>query len=95
MACAATINRLTALLSPVALAVIMGYSYCKRFTWAAHLVLGLSLSIAPVGAYIALTGRFDWEPCVLALLVLPSVYTWYNVVGFWDPYNNTGALRVC
>lgn len=54
----------------VALAVIMGYSYCKRFTWAAHLVLGLSLSIAPVGAYIALTGRFDWEPCVLALLVL-------------------------
>ena len=70
MACAATINRLTALLSPVALAVIMGYSYCKRFTWAAHLVLGLSLSIAPVGAYIALTGRFDWEPCVLALLVL-------------------------
>ena len=60
VACAATINRLTALLSPVALAVIMGYSYCKRFTWAAHLVLGLSLSIAPVGAYIALTGRFDW-----------------------------------
>ena len=54
----------------LALAVIMGYSYCKRFTWAAHLVLGLSLSIAPVGAYIALTGRFDWEPCVLALLVL-------------------------
>ena len=50
VACAATINRLTALLSPVALAVIMGYSYCKRFTWAAHLVLGLSLSIAPVGA---------------------------------------------
>ena len=70
MACAATINRLTALLLPVALAVIIGYSYCKRFTWAAHLVLGLSLSIAPVGAYIALTGRFDWEPCVLALLVL-------------------------
>ena len=31
---------------------------------------------------------------VLALLVLPSVYTWYNVVGFWDPYNNTGELRV-
>ena len=32
---------------------------------------------------------------VLALLVLPSVYTWYNVVGFWNPYDNTGALRVC
>ena len=77
VACAATINRLTALLSPVALAVIMGYSYCKRFTWAAHLVLGLSLSIAPVGAYIALTGRFDWEPCVLALLVLAVFYGIY------------------
>ena len=32
---------------------------------------------------------------VIALLVLPSVYTWYNVVGFWDPYDNTGNLRVC
>ena len=32
---------------------------------------------------------------VLALLVLPSVYTWYNVVGFWNPYDNTGNLRVC
>ena len=70
VACAATINRLTALLSPVALAVIMWYSYCKRFTWAAHLVLGLSLSIAPMGAYIAVTGRIDLEPCILALLVL-------------------------
>ena len=32
---------------------------------------------------------------VLALLILPSVYTWYNVVGFWNPYDNTGSLRVC
>ena len=32
---------------------------------------------------------------VVALLVLPSVYTWYNVVGFWNPYDNTGNLRVC
>ena len=70
MACAATINRLTAWLSPVALAVVMGYSYCKRFTWAAHLVLGLSLGIAPVGAAIALTGRFSLEPCILSLLVM-------------------------
>lgn len=70
VACAATINRLTALLSPVALAVIMSYSYCKRFTSLAHLVLGLSLGIAPVGAYIAVTGRFALAPCVLALLVM-------------------------
>ncbi len=67
---AASINGLTAWLSPVALAVVMSYSYCKRFTWLAHLVLGLSLAIAPVGAYIAVTGRFALAPCVLALLVM-------------------------
>lgn len=67
---ASTINLLTALLSPVALAVIMFYSYCKRFTSLAHLVLGLSLGIAPVGAYIAVTGHFAIEPCILSLLVI-------------------------
>lgn len=67
---AITINSLTAWLSPVALAVVMFYSYCKRFTSLAHLVLGLSLSIAPVGAYIAVQGEFTLEPCILALVVL-------------------------
>ena len=67
---ASTINWLTAALSPVALGVIMAYSYCKRFTSMAHLVLGLSLSIAPVGAYIAVRGVFALEPCILALLAL-------------------------
>ena len=67
---ASTINGLTAALSPVALFVIMSYSYCKRFTSLAHLVLGLSLGIAPVGAYIAVTGHFALAPCVLALLVM-------------------------
>lgn len=67
---AVTINSLTAWLSPVALAVVMLYSYCKRFTSLAHLVLGLSLSIAPVGAYIAVWGEFALAPCVLALVVL-------------------------
>ena len=67
---ALTINSLTAWLSPVALAVVMFYSYCKRFTSLAHLVLGLSLSIAPVGAYIAVRGEFALVPCVLALLVM-------------------------
>ena len=55
---ASTINLLTGLLSPVALFVILMYSYCKRFTALAHLVLGLGLGIAPVGAYIAVTGHF-------------------------------------
>ena len=67
---ASTINLLTALLSPVALAVVMAYSYCKRFTSMAHLVLGLSLAIAPAGAYIAVTGTLAWAPCLLSLLVL-------------------------
>lgn len=70
VATAATINKLTAWLSPVALFVITFYSYCKRFTSLAHLVLGLSLGIAPVGAYIAVTGKFALEPCILALLVM-------------------------
>ena len=67
---AATINSLTAWLSPVALAVVMFYSYCKRFTSLAHMVLGLSLGIAPVGAYIAVTGEFALVPCILSLLVI-------------------------
>ncbi len=67
---ASTINTLTALLSPVALVVVLFYSYCKRFTALSHLVLGVSLGIAPVGAYISVTGAFALAPCVLALLVV-------------------------
>ena len=70
IATASTINLLTAILSPVALAVVMFYSYCKRFTSLAHLVLGLSLGIAPAGAYIAVTGTLTLAPCLLSLLVL-------------------------
>ena len=70
IATACTINSLTAILSPVALAVIMFYSYCKRFTSLAHIVLGLSLGIAPAGAFIAVTGALTWQVCLLSLLVL-------------------------
>ena len=65
-----TINSLTAWLSPVALAIVMAYSYCKRFTSLAHLVLGLSLGIAPVGAFIAVRGEFSLVPCILAFVVM-------------------------
>ena len=58
------------LLSPVALAVVLGYSYTKRFTWLCHLVLGLGLSLAPVGAYLAVAGQFDWIPVLYAVAVL-------------------------
>lgn len=64
------INRLCFFLSPVALAVVLGYSYTKRFTWLCHLVLGLGLSLAPVGAYLAVTGRFDWIPVLYGFAVL-------------------------
>ena len=73
VAVTATINPLTLCLSPVALLVVMGYSYCKRFTALAHIVLGLALGIAPVGAYIAVTGQFAAEPLVLSALVLTWV----------------------
>lgn len=64
------INRLCFLLSPVALAVVLGYSYTKRFTWMCHLVLGLGLALAPVGAYLAVAGRFDWIPVLYGLAVM-------------------------
>ncbi len=70
IAVSSSINLLTAVLSPVALAVIMFYSYCKRFTAMAHLVLGLSLGIAPAAAYIAATGTIATAPCLISLLVL-------------------------
>ena len=67
---AAMLNPLCLALSPVALAITFGYSYTKRFTAASHAVLGLSLAIAPVGAWLAIRGRFDVAPLVLAAAVM-------------------------
>src|SRR5512133_1535440 len=64
------LNHLALLLSPVALLIVFAYSFTKRFTSLSHLVLGLSLSIAPVGAAIAVTGTFDPRILPLALAVL-------------------------
>ena len=66
---AALINPWCGWLSPLALAIVMFYSYCKRFTSMAHIVLGISLGIAPVGAYMAVTGTSTWECWLLALIV--------------------------
>ncbi|MBX3239209.1 MAG: putative 4-hydroxybenzoate polyprenyltransferase [Chitinophagaceae bacterium] len=68
--CTFFINRLCFFLSPVALLVVLGYSYTKRFTALCHLVLGLGLSLAPIGAYLAVTGHFDWLPVMFSLTVL-------------------------
>jgi 4-hydroxybenzoate polyprenyltransferase len=67
---ASAINRLTFVLAPVALALIFFYSVTKRFTSATHFFLGLALAIAPIGAWIAQTGRFDLAPIILAAGVI-------------------------
>ena len=67
---AGAINRLTFLLAPVALVVIFFYSLTKRFTSGTHFFLGLALAIAPVGAWIAQTGRIDLAPVVLGAGVI-------------------------
>ncbi|HEX5655455.1 MAG TPA: UbiA-like polyprenyltransferase, partial [Chitinophagaceae bacterium] len=64
------INRLCFYLSPVALAVVLGYSYTKRFTPLCHLILGLGLSLAPIGAYLAVTGQFALLPILFSIAVL-------------------------
>jgi len=66
----AFINSLCLYLSPVALFVVLFYSYTKRFTALCHLVLGLGLSLAPIGAYIAVTGQFNIVPVLYSFAVL-------------------------
>lgn len=67
---AASLNRTTLLLSPVALGLILLYAYTKRFTAFSHLVLGLCLALAPVGSWIAVRGTLEWLPVLLGLAVL-------------------------
>jgi 4-hydroxybenzoate polyprenyltransferase len=67
---AGQLNRFTLLLSPVALAVILAYSYTKRFTRWSHLVLGVSLGIAPSAAWIAVRGSLDPRILILTLAVI-------------------------
>ncbi len=67
---AGAINRLALALSPVALIVLLGYSYTKRFTAHSHLVLGLALGLSPVGAWVAARGEVALLPAVLGAAVL-------------------------
>ncbi|MBC7588729.1 MAG: UbiA family prenyltransferase, partial [Chitinophagaceae bacterium] len=64
------INQLCFFLSPIALFVILFYSYTKRFTALCHLVLGVGLSLAPIGAYLAVTGSFALLPLFFSLAVI-------------------------
>lgn len=67
---AGQLNRLCLLLSPIAIGLTIFYSYTKRFTTFSHLILGLCLACAPIGAWIAILGRVDLPPLVLGLAVL-------------------------
>ncbi len=68
------INTLVFYLSFVALFVILFYSYTKRFTALCHLVLGVGLSLAPIGAYLVVTGFFSWLPIIFSVIV----FTWVS-----------------
>ncbi|MDD2549257.1 MAG: putative 4-hydroxybenzoate polyprenyltransferase [Bacteroidales bacterium] len=70
------INKLVFCLSPIALLVVLGYSYTKKYTVLCHFVLGLGLSLAPIGAFLATTGQWHPVPILLSMLV----FTW--VAGF-------------
>jgi 4-hydroxybenzoate polyprenyltransferase len=70
------LNPLCGWLSPVALGIVFGYSFTKRFTWASHLFLGLSLAVAPVGGWLAVAGSFS----AVAWLLGAAVLLW--VAGF-------------
>jgi 4-hydroxybenzoate polyprenyltransferase len=69
----AFINTLTLWLSPVALLIILGYSLTKRITSLCHFILGLGLSLAPIGAYISVTGTFSITPLIYSFIVLTWV----------------------
>lgn len=64
------INKLCFYLSPIALAVVLGYSLTKRFTFLCHLILGIGLGLAPIGAFLAVTGQFQILPLFFSFAVL-------------------------
>ena len=63
------LNPLCVKLAPLAVIALWVYSYTKRFTWWCHLLLGMAVGIGPVGGWIAITGRFDWQPLILWMAV--------------------------
>ncbi|HSH65274.1 MAG TPA: UbiA-like polyprenyltransferase [Bacteroidia bacterium] len=88
------INSICFYLSPVALLVILGYSFTKRFTAFCHLVLGVGLSLAPIGAYLAVTGRFDWLPLFFSFTVLFWVSGFDIIYALQDEeFDKSNSLR--
>ena len=79
VALACLLNPLCGMLSPAVLGILLAYSWTKRFTWLCHAILGLSLALAPLGAWLALRGTIDAE-ALIPLLLSAAVLTW--VAGF-------------
>jgi 4-hydroxybenzoate polyprenyltransferase len=69
---ASQLNMLAVKLLPIAVFFLVFYSYTKRFTWACHIVLGIALGLAPLGGWVATTGRVDW----MGMLLFVSVALW-------------------
>jgi len=91
---AASLNSLCLVLAPPALAVLLSYSYAKRFTAASHLWLGLALGIAPIGAWIAVTGIVEWPALVLAVAVALWVAGFDVIYSLQDEnFDRTHALH--
>lgn len=102
------INTICFYLSPVALAVVLGYSLTKRFTALCHFILGLGLSLAPIGAYLAVTGEFNSLPLFFSACVLTWVSGFDIIYALQDSefdkeqklfsvpaaYGSTNALRI-
>ncbi len=92
--CCYFINTLCFYLSFVALAVVLGYSYTKRFTPLCHLVLGLGLSLAPIGAYLAVTNQFDLLPILFSSIVLFWVSGFDIIYALQDEaFDNANKLK--
>jgi len=88
---AAMLNPLCLALSPLALTIVFGYSYTKRFTSFSHGFLGLALAIAPVGAWLAVRGSFAWPPVVLGLAVLLWVAGFDTIYACQDAAHDRAA----
>lgn len=78
------LNPLCFKLSPVAVIILFLYSYTKRFTWACHFVLGISLALAPLGAWIAVRGSFDWEIIPMVITVIFWLAGFDTLYALWD-----------
>ena len=87
------INSLTLILSPVALIIVLGYSLTKRITVLCHFILGLGLSLAPIGAYISVTGEFNFLPIIYSFIVLTWVSGFDIIYALQDDeFDRTNSL---